>query len=220
MPEKVEAEEVVAAQMNEPKNDYQAADDEASAAEIKLPHKKEMPRPSYPVQSERVVLQQSPRTTARRRGNGEDAGATASNKILQQDEGAKIMRLRPLASEDEEAVQKRFAAKAAAQKSQRYTSEKPDLSRTASLRLLDRQDEARPRKMTPEEVRAAREASMRKFSHTLTPEEQAIQNAENGIYDTTQLDISKIVGFKGELDKQFDMIDGLENNNSNGGGGA
>ncbi len=61
---------------------------------------------------------------------------------------------------------------------------------------------ASQRRMTPEEVRAAREASrnrLRVNSQTNTPTE----------FDTTRIDVQKVVGFDGELDRQFDMIDQL-----------
>ena len=56
--------------------------------------------------------------------------------------------------------------------------------------------------MTPEEVQAAREASrnrLRVNTQTNSPTE----------FDTTRIDVQKVVGFDGELDSQFDMIDQL-----------
>lgn len=58
------------------------------------------------------------------------------------------------------------------------------------------------RRMTPEEVRAAREASRNRYS-------RVIRNEEDSKYDTGLLDISKIVGFKDELNETFEMVDQL-----------
>ena len=61
---------------------------------------------------------------------------------------------------------------------------------------------ASQRRMTPEEVQAAREASrnrLRVNTQTNSPTE----------FDTTRIDVQKVVGFDGELDSQFDMIDQL-----------
>ena len=55
--------------------------------------------------------------------------------------------------------------------------------------------------MTPEEVRAAREASLKRFRVNNEPKPAEI--------DTSSIDISRIVGFDGELDRQFDMVDQL-----------
>ena len=55
-------------------------------------------------------------------------------------------------------------------------------------------------RMTAEDVKAAREAQLKKLSH-----QSEEQNTE--MYDTTKLDISGIVGFKDELDDQFEMIE-------------
>ena len=65
------------------------------------------------------------------------------------------------------------------------------------------------RRMTPEEVKAAREASMKRLRKTpQEPEKKATADPDQR-FDTTQLDISKVVGFTGELDKQFDMVEQL-----------
>ncbi|MCR5795877.1 MAG: hypothetical protein K6G61_11095, partial [Solobacterium sp.] len=166
-PAKIEAEEVVApeetpaaeepapvpAPAAEPAS-YEEADKEAIAADIKLPHKKKRPKPSYPVQSERVTAYVNEITN----DNAED-----------------------------------------------YTLQKAKPS---------------SRRMTPDEVRAAREASVKKLSHTEEPEPiidlEKLSHEDEEIYDTSKLDISKIVGFTNELDKQFEMIDALKDEKSSG----
>jgi hypothetical protein len=57
-----------------------------------------------------------------------------------------------------------------------------------------------PRRMTAEEVRAAREASRQQYS-------RVIRDTDDEKYDTAMLDISKIVGFKDELNETFEMVD-------------
>lgn len=57
------------------------------------------------------------------------------------------------------------------------------------------------KRMTPEEVKAAREASRNRL--------RTARAASGSELDTTRIDISKVVGFTGELDSQFDMIDQL-----------
>ncbi len=109
---------------------HQEADREAKAAEIKLPHKKKRPAPSYPTQKEHKIPQ-----------------------VAQQ-----------------------------------------------------------PRKrMTPEEVEAARQASIESLrTKPQTTVQTPILDDEERKYDTSKLDITKIVGFNDELDKQFEMVDGLD----------
>jgi hypothetical protein len=67
------------------------------------------------------------------------------------------------------------------------------------------------RRMTPEEVAAAREASRKQYS-------RVIRDGGDEKYDTAMLDISKIVGFKGELSKTFEMVDQLSDSESGASG--
>lgn len=112
---------------------HRAADAEAIAQEIKLPHKKQRPKPSYPDQSNR---RKQPR-------------------------------------------------------------------------------------MTPEQVQEARRAAAASLSTRKqdTGSQKVIMNEEAGRYDTTKLDISKIVGFNDELDRQFRMVDDLSRKSSDEKGG-
>lgn len=57
------------------------------------------------------------------------------------------------------------------------------------------------KRMTPEEVRAAREASVKRL--------RTSKNEPAQTPDTSRIDVSRVVGFDGELDRQFDMIDQL-----------
>ncbi len=121
------------------------ADAEAEAAEMKLPHRKARPKPSYPDQSRRMS------ETVQVQANAEYA---------------------------------------------RHAKAQEKIDRTGSQR-----------RMTPEEVAAAREASRKQYSHV-------IRDGDDEKYDTAMLDISKIVGFKGELTKTFEMVDQLPDDQS------
>ncbi|MBP3868873.1 MAG: hypothetical protein J6D38_07155, partial [Solobacterium sp.] len=81
------------------------------------------------------------------------------------------------------------------------------------------------RRMTAEEVRAAREAAKRQMSGNPAPQPE-VQNPNNVIFDsdahqfdTTKLDISKIMGMNDDLTKTFEMLDSLEDDSSNKKGG-
>ena len=79
---------------------------------------------------------------------------------------------------------------------------------------------SRPKRMTPEEVQAARKAAAASLSHdTKEQVPKAILNDEHEKFDTTKLDISKIVGFNDELDRQFKMVDDLTDRSSSKKGG-
>ena len=128
--EKMEVEEVKPAVENKTEEIHKAADAEAIAAEIKLPHKKKRPKPSYPDQSNR------------------------------------------------------------------------------------------PKRMTAEEVQAARNAAKASLSKKeMKPVQKPVLDKENEKYDTTKLDISKIVGFNDELDRQFKMIDNMPDKSTSQKGG-
>lgn len=129
-PMKMEVEAVKPAIENKADEIHKAADAEAIAAEIKLPHKKKRPKPSYPDQSNR------------------------------------------------------------------------------------------PKRMTAEEVQAARNAAKASLSKKETvPVQTAVLDKDNEKYDTTRLDISKIVGFNDELDRQFKMIDSMPDKSTSQKGG-
>lgn len=109
---------------------HQLADEEAKAAEIKLPHKKKRPAPSYPSQERKIVPQQ----------------VTTQAKV------------QPVA------------------------------------------------KMTPEEVKAARENAYNQYKVQKETKITPILNEEDRQFDTSKLDISKIVGFNHELKKNLKWL--------------
>lgn len=66
-------------------------------------------------------------------------------------------------------------------------------------------------RMTPDQVEAARKEALAKMRHD-QPEKDD-RNAEKR-FDTSKLDISKIVGFSNELDNEFRMVDGKDSETS------
>ena len=168
---------------------FDEADREASKAEIKLPHKKDMPTPSYPEQRRR-----------RRNRSGNQRTSEQKTAERKQKQTAAPKNNGPA----EETVTAAAAPAPAEQQAPRRKKARPNTAR-----------------MSPEEVKAAREASMKKLTHT--PEEPepiidlaSVNEEENRMYDTSKLDISKIVGFTNELDREFEMIDAIKTEKKTG----
>ena len=91
------------------------------------------------------------------------------------------------------------------------------IAKEADMKFPHRKNKAVPTqvRMTPEEVKAAREESLKQLQrvHEEPQEEKAkvIRNAEDDRqFDTSMLDVSKLAGFENELDKQFQMIELME----------
>lgn len=160
---KIEAESVVTGssrKISETENMriiHEKADAEAQAAEIKLPHKKKRPVPSYPSRKARPTSIAVPQEPADKE----------ETPVMEQ----------PAVSETVQPVEETVAEPAVTENTETRT------------------------RMTPEEVQAAREASMNRFRHAKKPVQKE--------YDPDRLDVSRIVGFKNELDEQFDMVDRL-----------
>lgn len=77
-----------------------------------------------------------------------------------------------------------------------------------------------PKRMTAEEVQAARNAAKASLSKKQSESVQTpVLDDENEKYDTSALDISKIVGFDNELDHQFKMIDNMPDKSTSKKGG-
>ena len=127
---------------------HMQADAEAKAAEIKLPHKKKRPAPSYPQQEKKIV---------------------------------------------------------------------PTVVKPAQQVIEKKVESIKPApKMTPEEVQAARAAALNNYrvNKQEDTKQTPILNEEDRKFDTSKLDISQIVGFNDELDKQFKMVEKLEHSAS------
>ena len=78
-----------------------------------------------------------------------------------------------------------------------------------------RKERNRVQRMTSQQVEQARQAAAAALSHQ--PKEEVpkvVMKEEHEQFDTTKLDISKIVGFNDELDRQFKMVDDLSGTSS------
>ena len=78
-----------------------------------------------------------------------------------------------------------------------------------------RKERNRVQHMTSQQVEQARQATAAALSHQ--PKEEVpkvVMKEEHEQFDTTKLDISKIVGFNDELDRQFKMVDDLSGTSS------
>ena len=96
----------------------------------------------------------------------------------------------------------------------------PNRKKRAKPSYPEQEETVRPPRMTAEEVEREREENRKKMSQE--PEPQPAEEtppAEEDIskFDTSKLDISGIVGFTNELDRQFEMIDGMDSDPSSGG---
>ena len=77
----------------------------------------------------------------------------------------------------------------------------------------------RKQRMTSEQVQAARQATASSLAHEVKETPKVVMKEEHEQFDTTKLDISKIVGFNDELDRQFRMVDDLSRKSSDQKGG-
>lgn len=200
---------------------------EHGADEIKLPKKKERPVPSYPTKPASII---------------DDSVKTEMEEMIsRQKEEQRLAELRRLEEEQRIAEQQRL-------EEERRQAEQRRLEQEQYLREKRRQDEElrrerertfsgvadteyvepaeqtqseQPQRMSAEEVRLAREASMRRLQKREEPQpevqpqpqpEPAPQpkQEEPKIYDTTNLDISGIVGLNQDLEQTLSMVDLLE----------
>ena len=173
---------------------------EEGSHDIKLPRKKERPVPSYP--------------------DSTAAHRFEENKRAEMEAQAELNR----ALEEEKAEQQRKREAAAREALRREAEERvrqADERRTAELK-------ARQEAMAKENARRAqqiRQAQMRAAqsrNQNPVPQQRSQNSAQNGNtgaiiidnssrqFDTTKLDISKIMGMDNELDKTFMMLDSLE----------
>lgn len=92
------------------------------------------------------------------------------------------------------------------------------------------QEAEQPARMTMEDVRKAREASLRRLSNKeeevpavqeapVKPAETGTQAQPSSLYDTTKLDVSAIVGLDKELQQTLNMVDELTDVSGNRNGG-
>jgi len=118
------------------------------------------------------------------------------------------------AEREEQARRAREAYLAAQEKAKQETQPEPE-------------EAAQPARMTMEEVRKAREASIRRLENREEPAEQkeasvqkepAVQKPAEpvSLYDTSRLDVSAIVGLDEELQKTLNMVDELSGRETGG----
>lgn len=136
---------------------HKLADEEAKAAEMKLPHKKKRPQASYPKRDKKAPF-----------GVIENPGTNT----------ASLQKTQPV---------------------QQETVVKP------------------VPKMTPMDVKAAREAAYKSLKQT--HDDGSPVTSEDRQFDTSKLNISSIVGYDHELDKQFKMVEKLDSTSSDSEGG-
>lgn len=91
----------------------------------------------------------------------------------------------------------------------------PDVQKKTETVIEKKAETIKPvPKMTPEEVQAARNAALNSYKVHKEQKETPILNEEDKKFDTSKLDISQIVGFNDELDKQFKMVEKLDHTSS------
>lgn len=86
------------------------------------------------------------------------------------------------------------------------------------IKLPHRKDDSKPQRMSREEVEALRQENLNKLKSKNEKEDTdrhvVITNEEDKEFDTSMINISKIVGYEDELDEQFEIIEQLDENNT------
>ena len=213
---KITAEEVVPAKKkkvskkssDEEKRVHRAADEEAEAASIKLPHKKKRPVPSYPEK----------KTSERKTETVKTESAPETRKIQAEEVIPAATKAPLFVSADDEEIPDIVQEQPAAAETVQEPAE-PEIAFTEETVQETAEQPAQPRTRY-EEVRASREAAYRimysqqEQQKKKQVDEAARKAARTGVYDTTRLDISKITGFDDELDSTFNMVDGMTGDSS------
>ena len=191
---------------------------EEGAHDIKLPRKKERPVPSYPEHSASHRFEENKR-----------AEMEAQKELVRAKEAemAEIQRAREEAAKDALRKEAEDRVRRADELRMRELQQREAQQREAQQREAQQreaqQQEAQQRaaaetangnrRMTTEEVQAQREAARRQLSGK--PEQPVnpngvIMDDKSRQFDTTKLDLSKIMGMNDELTKTFQMLDSLE----------
>ncbi len=179
-PEKIQTESVIPASSIKDEKMEELAEE---ASEIKLPHKKQRPVPSYP--------------------HNDSAERFAKQKA---EEEARLK-----AEEVRRARQAEEERKAAEEQAAREKAE-AEAARKAQEEALKRRETAAVPRMTPEEVRAARQKAMDRLAgkkEEEKPEPAAPVQEDEKKYDTTKLDLSRLMGLNEDLDKTLSIIDAI-----------
>ncbi len=216
--EKIPVEEVVNAETVTPAKEDTAPDEgikriEEEAHDIKLPKKKERPVPSYPKNSASHRFEENKRI---------ELEAQAELERAKQAEAALVQQRRDEAAR--EALRRQAEERVRAADEQRVLERKQRAA--AERQLSDTQMIGGMRRLTSEEIREQREATRKQLAGitetaSLTENrggDSASAAGVNGVivdnntqqFDTTKLDVSKIMGMNDELTKTFQMLDSLE----------
>lgn len=203
---RIQAEEVVVPEGQETEKIEEL---EQEASEIKLPHKKKRPKPSYPDNAQVRRFEQERKEEERQQRLKEEA----KQRVEAEAKAAEEERARKAAAEARAKAEAEAKAKAEAE-----AKAKAEAEETARQEQAAAAEEtvAPVRPMTAEDVRRARQEALDRLTGRKTvreeekkPEEtKPAKKAQDG-FDTDGVDLSKLVGFKEDLDKTMTMIDGL-----------
>lgn len=203
---RIQAEEVVVPEGQETEKIEEL---EQEASEIKLPHKKKRPKPSYPDNAQVRRFEQERKEEERQQRLKEEA----KQRVEAEAKAAEEERARKAAAEARAKAEAEAKAKAEAE-----AKAKAEAEETARQEQAAAAEEtvAPVRPMTAEDVRRARQEALDRLTGRKTvPEEEKkpeetkpAKKAQDG-FDTDGVDLSKLVGFKEDLDKTMTMIDGL-----------
>ena len=204
---RIQAEEVV---VPEGKETEKIEELEQEASEIKLPHKKKRPKPSYPDNAQVRRFEQERKEEEERQQRLKEE---AKQRVEAEAKAAEEERARKAAAEARAKTEAEAKAKAEAEaKAKAEVEEKARQEQAAAAE----ETVAPVRPMTAEDVRRARQEALDRLTGRKTvreeekkPEEtKPAEKAQDG-FDTDGVDLSKLVGFKEDLDKTMTMIDGL-----------
>lgn len=211
---RIQAEEVVVPEGQETEKIEEL---EQEASEIKLPHKKKRPKPSYPDNAQVRRFEQERKEEEERQQRLKEE---AKQRVEAEAKAAEEERARKAAAEARAKAEAEAKAKAEAEAKAKAEAE--ETARQAAEHKRQEQAAAAEetvapvRPMTAEDVRRARQEALDRLTGRKTvreeekkPEEtKPAEKAQDG-FDTDGVDLSKLVGFKEDLDKTMTMIDGL-----------
>ena len=225
--EKIPVEEVVSSQKPAKETVQPAKEDtpdagmarlEEGASEIKLPRKKERPVPSYPESSAAHRFEEQKKAEMRKQAELQQAkNEELAEMQRKRDEAAK----EALRREAEARVRQADEARR-----QEIEQKRQAAAQAAAAQPRPQEDISQTRRMTAEEVKAAREAARLQMGGKPAPSPIQTQSNSNVIidsnahqFDTTKLDISKIMGMNDDLTKTFELLDSADTDSGTGEGG-
>ncbi|MBQ6452634.1 MAG: diadenylate cyclase CdaA [Solobacterium sp.] len=210
---------------------------EHGADDIKLPRKKERPAPSYPGKPSSIIDDSVKTEMEEIVSRQKEEQRLAEQRRLEEEQ--RIAEQQRLEEERRQAEQRRLEQEQYLLEQRRQEEElRRERERTFSgvvnteyVEPAEQEQSVQPQRMSAEEVRLAREASMRRLQKRDEPKPEAQPQPETPsqpesapqpepatqpkpeepkIYDTTNLDISGIVGLNQDLEQTLSMVDLLE----------